>query len=418
MNRIKEIAVKENELTLPYAGDLLMEAVRGKIREAITKIVGEELNGVLGARPNERTESRRGYRHGSEERTLTTATGKTTFQMPRAKLFAANGKDQEWQSTMIPRYARRCRSVDAALLGMYFGGVNTRKVRQAIRPLLRDSPLSKSSISRLIVRLKEYFEGWRRRSLAGENVRYVYLDGICVRVRCGGKTESLPVLAAVGVRADGEKVLLALELCGAESTTSWKGLIESMSIRGLRAPRLAIIDGNPGLTQALAQTWPKTERQRCAVHKLRNLHDHAPKRLYDEIKNDFHTIVYAENYAAGRAAYEAFLRKWRRSCEGVARSLEEAGAELLSFYRYPKSQWKSLRTTNIIERINEEFRRRIKTQSSFPSEQSVLVLLFGLMASGMIRMRRIEGHADMDKVSEVPVIRGEEQAEVRQLIAA
>ena len=91
---------------------------------------------------------------------------------------------------------------------------------------------------------------------------------------------------------------------------------------------------------------------------------------------------------------------------------------MLSFYRYPKSQWKSLRTTNIIERINEEFRRRIKTQSSFPSEQSVLVLLFGLMASGMIRMRRIEGHADMDKVSEVPVIRGEEQAEVRQLIAA
>jgi transposase-like protein len=308
--------------------------------------------------------------------------------------------------------------VDAALLGMYFGGVNTRKVKQAIRPLLRNSPLSKSAISRLIVRLKEYFENWRRRSLAGEDVRYLYLDGICVRVRCGGKTESLPVLVAIGVRADGEKVLLALELCGAESTSSWKGLIENMSARGLRAPRLAIIDGNPGLTQALMQTFPKTERQRCAVHKLRNLHDHAPKRHYDEIKNDFHTIVYAENYATGKAAYDAFLRKWKRSCEGVAQSLEEAGEELLSFYLYPKSQWKSLRTTNIIERINEEFRRRLKTQSSFPAEQSVLVLLFGLIASGMIRMRRIEGHADMSKVLALSAIRNEEKSEVRQLIAA
>ena len=418
MKNSKDVAVKEYGMVMPYGGDLLSEAIRLRIREAITEIAGEELNAALGARPHERTESRRGYRHGSEERTLTTGSGKTTFNMPRAKIFTAGGEAQEWQSTMIPRYARRCRAVDAALLGMYFGGVNTRKVKQAIRPLLRNSPLSKSSISRLIVRLKEYFEGWRRRSLATEDVRYIYLDGICVRVRCGGRTESLPVLAAVGVRADGEKVLLALELCGAESTTSWKGLIESLSARGLRAPRLAVIDGNPGLAQALAQTWPKTDRQRCAVHKLRNLHDHAPKRLYDEISDDFHAIVYAEGYASGCAAYEAFLRKWRRSCEGVTRSLEEAGMELLSFYRYPQSQWKSLRTTNIIERINGEFRRRIKTQSSFPSEQSVLLLLFGLMASGMIRMRRIEGHADMGKVYEAPAIRTEGQTEGSQLVTA
>ena len=244
--------------------------------------------------------------------------------MPRAKLFAADGKEEEWQSAIIPRYARRCRAVDAALLGMYFGGVNTRKVKQAISPLLRNSPLSKSSISRLIVRLKDYFEGWRKRSLAGEDVRYIYLDGICVRVRCGGRTESLPVLAAVGVRADGEKVLLALELCGAESTSSWKGLIESMSARGLRAPKLAIVDGNPGLAQALALTWPKTDRQRCAVHKLRNLHDHAPKRLYDGSATT--SIPSSTPRTTPRArGVRSFPQKWRRSCEGVTRSLEKPG---------------------------------------------------------------------------------------------
>jgi putative transposase len=321
---------------------------------------------------------------------------------------------------MIPRYARRCRSVDAALLGMYFGGVNTRKVRQALRPLLRNSPLSKSAISRLIVRLKEYFEAWQERSLVGEAVRYLYLDGICVRVRCGSRIDSLPVLAAVGVKPNGEKTLLALELCGGESTDAWKGLIEGLSVRGLRAPRLAIIDGNAGLARALAETWPKTDRQRCSVHKLRNLLAHAPKRLYEEIRADFHAIVYADSLVLARAAYDAFLRKWKRQCEGVARSLEEAGLELLTFYRYPKSQWKSLRTTNVIERINGEFRRRIKTQGSFPSEQSVLTLLFGLVASGMVRMRRIEGYEDMgqdpEPVEPMPKIEG--RMEVHQLAAA
>ena len=421
MNNTKAVAVETNGLQLPFGGrDVLQEAIRGRIREMITQIVIGEMDATLGAGSYERTPHRRGHRHGSEPRELTTSLGKTRFDMPRAKLIGKDGELVEWQSTMIPRYARRCRSVDAALVGMYFGGVNTRKVKQALRPLLRDSPLSKSAISRLIVQLKEYFEAWRKRSLIGEDVRYIYLDGICVRVRCGKRTESLPVLAAVGVRANGEKVLLALDVCGSESTDAWKGLVENLSARGLRAPRLAIIDGNAGLARALAETWPKTERQRCAVHKLRNLLAHAPKRLYDEIRADFHAIIYAENLASARTAYDAFLRKWRRQCEGVARSLEEAGLELLTFYGYPESQWKSLRTTNVIERLNGEFRRRVKTQGSFPSEQSVLVLLFGLLASGMIRMRRIEGYEDMPRGLEpvAPLPHVEEKSEVHQLAAA
>jgi len=398
MHRTKAVAVRTNGLQLPQSRDMVAEQLRERVRGALYEIALEEMDAILGATPYERTVDRRGYRHGTEPRELTTSFGKTRFDMPRAKLIGKDGELVEWQSAIIPRYSRRCRSVDAALLGLYFGGVNTRKIKQALRPLLKDAPLSKSTISRLIVRLKEYFEAWRQRSLAGEDARYVYLDGINVRVRCGHKLESLPVLAAVGVRPNGEKVLLALEMYGGESTAAWKGLIENLSARGLRAPRLAIIDGNPGLTRALAETWPKTERQRCAVHKLRNLLAHAPKRLYEEIRTDFHAIVYAESIVLAKAAYDAFLRKWRRTCEGVARSLEEAGLELLTFYRYPKSQWKSLRTTNVIERINGEFRRRIKTQSSFPSEQSVLVMLYGLVASGMIRMRRIEGYEDMGQV--------------------
>lgn len=398
MNRIKGLAIRPAEMSLPYAGDRLSEAIRGRIRKCINEIAEEEMLAALGARPHERVATRRGYRHGSKKRELTTSYGKTVFEQPRAKLFAEDGKLVEWESTMIPRYARRCRQVDAALLGLYFGGVNTRKVRQAIRPLLRNSPLSKSSISRLIVRLKEFFEAWRRRSLAGEDLAYVFLDGIYVRVRCGGRVGSLPVLAAIGVRPNGDKVLLALDVRGGEREEAWRGFLEDLTSRGLRAPRLAIIDGSPGLAKALDVIWPKVERQRCVVHKLRNLLSHAPERLHEEIRSDFHAITYAEDGGAARVAYDGFLRKWRRLSEGVARSLEEGGTELLTFFRYPKSQWKSLRTTNALERLNGEFRRRVKTQSSFPSESSVLVLLFGIVASGMVRLRKIVGYEDMAQV--------------------
>ena len=420
MNGIKDMVVRTNGLQLPYGRDLLSDVLRGQMRDFITKIAFEEMAAALGAGPYQRLTARRGYRHGSQPRELTTSFGKTQFNMPRAKMFTPDGRKVEWESTMVPRYSRRCLEVDAALIGIYFGGVNTRKIKQALRPMLKRSPLSKSSISRLIVRVKEYFDAWRTRSLAAEAARYLYLDGICVHVRCGSSIDSLPVLAAVGVRPNGDKVLLALEMSGGESTEAWKGLVENLSARGLRAPRLAIIDGNPGLARALAETWPKTERQRCVVHKLRNLLSHAPKRLYEDIRTDFHAIVYADNIALARSAYDAFLRKWKRQCEGVARSLEEGGLELLTFFRYPKSQWKSLRTTNVIERINGEFRRRVKTQGSFPSEQSVLVVLFGLVASGMIRLRRIDGYEEIGQACEIaePPQRVEAEMEARQLTAA
>lgn len=394
MNHSRAVVVRQSEVALPFTPDPLSEAIRIQIREAIGKIAQEELAAFLGAAVYERSCNRRGYRNGAKMRTITTSFGKTEFLMPRA-VMRQGSRNVEWQSGLLPAYARRAPEVDAALLGLYFGGVNQRKVGRAIRPLLGDSPLSKSAISRLVVRLKGYFEGWQTRSLAGENISYVYLDGTYVRVRCAGRTGSLPVMVAVGVRATGEKVLLALELRGSESEAAWEGFLQTMVARGLKRPQLAIIDGNHGLVRALDELWPGLPRQRCVVHKLRNLLSHAPKRLHDEIRADYHAIVYAESAEAMRAAYDAFLRKWRRLSDGVARSIEEAGADLLTFSRYPKSQWKAIRTTNIIERLNQEFRRRIKTQSSFPTESSVLILLFGLVASGMVRMKRIGGYEEI-----------------------
>jgi transposase-like protein len=388
-------------LVLPQGGDPLSEGIRFRVRGFIEELLNQELDAVLGAGRYERTEGRCGHRNGSKPRELTTSFGKTTFDRPRAVVFE-NGEAVEFQSSIIDRYRRRSREVDAALLGMYFGGVNTRKVKQAIRPLLRNAPLSKSAISRLIQRIKEYFEAWRTMPLTGLRIAYLYLDGIYVRVRCGGHTRSLPVLAVVGIRPDGEKVLLALEVRGGESETAWKGLLDNLVARGLKAPKLLITDGGPGLMSALDLTWPGVPRQRCAVHKLRNLLSHAPEALHEEIRTDFHAIVYAESLAEGQTAHAAFLRKWRRLSAGVARSLEEGGEDVMTFLRFPKSQWKAIRTTNVIERLNQEFRRRVKTQVCFPTEDAVLLVLFGLVASGMVRMRKIDGYEDMPEPEAVP----------------
>ena len=256
MNHTKQEIIKQNGgVHLPFNGDPLSQGIRFRIRGVIEELMNEELDAVLGAGRYERTEGRRGHRNGSKARELTTSFGKTTFERPRAVLFEGE-EEVEYQSAILDRYRRRSREVDAALLGMYFGGVNTRKVKQAIRPLLKNAPLSKSAISRLIQRLKEYFEAWRTSPLKGLSTAYLYLDGIYVRVRCGGRTRSLPVLAVVGIRSDGEKVLLALDIRGGESEAAWKGVLESLIGRGLQAPKLLISDGSPGLTNALDLVWP------------------------------------------------------------------------------------------------------------------------------------------------------------------
>ena len=251
--------------------------------------------------------------------------------------------------------------VNEAVVATYLVGGNTRRIRGALQPLL------KSAVSRVVATLKDGLEAWRTRSLADLDVIYVYLDGSALRVRSAGKAVSVPVLGVIGVLPDGHKHLLALELCGGESFSAWKGCLDDLVARGLRAPLLAIIDGNAGLRRAVELVWPKAAVQRCCVHKLRNLERKAPKHALAEIRDDFHRIVYAANADAARAAFTAFERAWTKRCPGVVTSLREGGGELLTFFIFPKAQWKTLRTTNTIERLHEEFRRRVKTRGSRPS---------------------------------------------------
>jgi transposase-like protein len=265
-----------------------------------------------------------------------------------------------------------------------------RRIRGALSPLLKAAPLSKSAVSRVVATLQAGLEAWQTRPLADLDVVYLYLDAIALRVRSAGKVVSQPILGAVAVLADGQKQLLTLELCSGESFDAWKGCLDDLVTRGLRAPLLCILDGNAGLRRAVELVWPTAAVQRCCVHKLRNLERKAPKHARAEIRDDFHRIVYAASEEAARTAYRAFERKWEKRCPGVVRSLREGGDELLTFFRFPKAQWKTLRTTNVIERLHGEFRRRVKTQGALPTEDAAVVLLFSLVASGQIRLRKVD----------------------------
>ncbi len=379
--------------------DSLETLMRERVRATLEALVEEELAAALGADRSARVGTvRQGYRHGTRPRTLTTSLGPTTLAMPRARIHGV-GTASEWRSQLVPRYQRRTRRVDEALLGVYLAGTNTRRIKAALAPLLRGGPLSKDAISRLVGRLREDFETWRARDLAGDQIRYLFLDGWYPKVRLGKQRVRVPVLVTLGVRADGQRVVLDLRLVGDESAAAWSEVVASLVARHLGPPGLAVVDGNPGLVAALRAAWPSIALQRCTAHKLRNLLAKAPARLREELAEDYRRMIYAEHATQVAQARTVFTKKWRLRCPGVVESLAEAGDDLFTFVRFPPAQWKALRTTNALERIHEEFRRRVKTQASLPSQDAVLLLLFGLLRSGAITLRALVGYQELARAT-------------------
>jgi len=369
----------------------IQSKLRARVLEAIETVIEEELDEALGCRSHERTDARRGYRNGCEHRTLTTEVGTREIRVPRGRLHREDGTTAEFRSEVLPRYARRTKVVDEAILGVYLAGANSRRIRKALEPLWGTAHLSKSAVSRVVGRLKVLFESWNQRDLSAERYAILYLDGFHLKVRLARRVVSVPVLAVLGVAEDGTKVLISLRLAVSEGASQWGGVVIDLQRRGLVAPPLLVVDGHAGLSKAL-ESWPGVQVQRCTRHKLVNLLEHCPVHARAELKRDYRGIVKAKDGLAARKAYDAFVTKWSTLCPAVARSIEEAGSELLTFYEFPKAMWRSLRTTNPLENLNREFRRRTKTQASFGTEQAGLTLLYGLVAFGQIRFHKIDGH--------------------------
>jgi transposase-like protein len=258
-------------------------------------------------------------------------------------------------------------------------------------------------VSRVWRKVKSDWDAWNVRPLADEPIVRLILDGTVVRVRLDRRATAISLLVVIGVREDGQKVLLSVKNMGGETTEAWRDVLDDLLQRGLRRPEFLIIDGAAGLQKALAAIWDGVPVQRCTVHKHRNLLAHAPERLHDEISADYTDMIYAETPEEIAERHRAFIRKWRLRHRAVADSLEEAGEALFTFTRLPPSQWKSARTTNAIERLHEEFKRRIKTQTVLPSAETAAMLFWALLASGQITMRKVDGWHSLAKPLTQPV---------------
>src|ERR1700687_3848219 len=367
--------------------DPIETEVRARARQFIEELIRSELDAVL-ARPryersqmagNEGKAGVAGHRHGSRTRSLTGTFGPIEIAVPRARLTASEGKTTEWKSQALRAYQRRTLAADALIASTYLAGTNTRRVRRALAALF-DGTVGKDTASRTWRKVKSDWDAWNTRSVAEE-----------ARVRLDRKATSISLLVVLGVRADGQKVLLAIKSMGGESAEAWRTVLDDLIKRGLRRAEVLIVEGAPGLDKAIASVWDGVPVQRCTVHKHRNLFAHAPERLHDEITADYNDMIYATTPEEIEARRKAFIRKWRLKHRAVADSLEEAGERLFTFTRLPPSQWRSVRTTNAIERLHEEFKRRIKTQTVLPSADTAAMMFWALLASGQINMRKVDG---------------------------
>src|ERR1700674_1801314 len=376
--------------------DPIETEVRVRAREFIEELLRDELDSAL-ARPrhgrgeiavNKARAGVSGHRHGSRTRSLTGTFGPIEIAVPRARLTTSEGKTTEWKSQTLRAYQRRTLAADALIANTYLAGTNTRRVRRALAALFGGT-VGKDTVSRTWRKVKNDWDAWHTRSLTGEPVVRLILDGTVVRVRLDRKATSISLLVVLGVRDDGQKVLLAIKSMGGESAEAWRTVLADLINRGLRRPEFLIVDGAPGLDKAIASVLDGVPVQRCTVHKHRNLLAHAPERLHDEITADYNDMIYAATAEEVERRRKAFIRKWRLKHRPVADSLEEAGDRLFTSTRLPPSQWRSARTTNAIERLHEEFKRRIKTQTVLPSADTAAMLFWALLASGQINMRKV-----------------------------
>ena len=255
---------------------------------------------------------------------------------------------------MAQRSAATLRTDDEAgggalIAGAYLSGTNTRRVRRALGALFKGA-VSKDTVSRTWRKVQTDWEAWCQRSLAEEDMVRLILDGTTVRVRLDRKATSISLLVVLGIRRDGQKVLLAVRNMGGESEAAWRSLLDELVSRGLTAPNFVIVDGAAGLEKALSLVWPNALMQRCTVHKHRNLLAHAPERLQEEISADYNDMIYASTSREIEARRKSFIRKWRLKMPCRCRQLGESRRPAFTFTRLPDSQWRSARTTDEIDK--------------------------------------------------------------------
>ena len=320
-----------------------------------------------------------GWRNGYEPKHVQTEAGLLDLAMPQLR-----GTDEPFQPRVAERLQTRTADLESLVRGMYVRGLSTQDVSALFADTFGGSRLSKSTVSRVTQQLNQDFDTWRRRDLSELPIVYLFLDGQYHAAR-QGTDEKEGVLSAYALLEDGRPVLLHLDLGPRESYDAWLSFLQDLVARGLRDPLLVVMDGAPGLVKAIKRVWPRAYRQRCLAHKMRNIVAKLPRLMQTKMKELVTHVFQAPSYAAalkrGRDLIAKFKDRYPAAMECLERDLEEC----VIYLRFPEAHYRRIRTTNRLERLNGESRRRTKVIPRFPTERSCLTLLYAsLMAASKL----------------------------------
>ena len=345
------------------------DGLREVVRAVLQEVLEAEMTDALGAERGERTDGRRGYRSGSYPRTLVTRVGKIELRVPQDR----NGL---FSTELFARYQRSEQALVSALAQMYVQGVSTRKVK-AITEELCGHAFSASAISDINARLDESLEAFARRRLE-EPYPYLILDARYEKVRQDGVVRSSAVLVAIGIDAEGRRQILAVELANRESRSSWKDFLVLLRDRGLHGVEYVVADDHAGLRAAVREVLPDSWFQRCYVHFLRNALDHLPRKADDDCLQELRWIYDRRDLVEAKADLAAWLKKWTQRYPRLTTWVEETIEETFTYFRLPLRHRKHMKSTNMLERFNQEIKRRTTVVRIFPDEASCLRLVRAL----------------------------------------
>ena len=384
----------EGKPTLATVKDLLAanpDSLRAVVRAVMQEMLEAEMTDALGAEKSERTPARLGYRAGYYTRTLVTRVGKLELRVPQ-------DRDGRFSTELFERYQRSEQALVATLAEMYVQGVSTRKVK-AITEELCGHSFSASAISAINKRLDESLAAFAQRPLA-EPFPYLILDARYEKVREGGIVPSQAVLIAVGIDWDGRRQILSVEMANRESRSSWKEFLLGLRARGLHGVELVVADDHAGLRAAIREVLAEAAYQRCYVHFLRNALDYLPRKADDDCLQELRWLYDRRSVEEARRDLAARIAKWGSRYPRLVAWVEETLEETLTFYRLPRQHHKHLKSTNMLERLNEEIRRRTYVVRIFPNAASCCRLVRALAVEMHENWLEAHRYLNMDDLKE------------------
>jgi transposase-like protein len=346
--------------------DDLSALFRGAIRLTLEMVLEEELKAMVGARRFERVGSRTGHRNGTYLRRLLTSLGQIDVTVPRSR-------EQGSPADVMGRYRRRSPELDEMMVEAYVSGVSQRKMADVTEALMGER-VGRSTVSRVARRLDDAVQELRRAPIEGAHP-YLYLDATFLDARWAKKVENVSALLAYAVGPDGHRRLLGISMGAEESEASWSELLSELVERGLSGVQLVIADEHAGLAAAVRKFLPEARRQRCTVHLQRNVGAKVPHRLRKRVAREVARVFQAPGLAESKKLLAEFKARWSKELPEAVEVLERGFPAATQFYAFPEAHWPRLRTTNGLERLHGEIKRRIRAAGAFPDRASALRLI-------------------------------------------